>query len=72
MRIPFRLCILCTSQNKDYVLSCYKKLQENLTHKKQKDIEAYDLCEEILYFQPFNCNFINDVYPIIQWIIQIA
>lgn len=51
MRIPYRLCSLSTSQNKDYVLPRYKEIQENLTLKNQVDIEVYDLCEEILYFQ---------------------
>lgn len=62
------LYLLSTSQSKEYLLSCCKKLQQKLTYEDHSDVDADDLCEEILHCQPFISKFENDVCQIIQFI----
>lgn len=64
------LYMLSTSQNKETLLRSCKQLQQKLTHENQTDIDAEDLCEEILHCLPSISNFKNDIYQIIQYIYE--
>lgn len=64
------LYLLSTSQNKESLLCCCKKLEQKLTHENQTDIDAEDLCEEILHCLPSISSFKNDVHQILQYIYE--